>query len=151
MSAIIPVKLVLQRVTGASVSVDEKEITCIDKGLVVLFGAEKGDGEGQADFLAEKTLNLRIFPDENGKMNRSCLDVGGSILVVSQFTLAGDCSRGRRPGFDRAAAPEMARALYGYYVRVLGRSGLPIAMGQFAANMKVSLVNDGPVTFLLER
>ena len=118
---------------------------------MVLFGAEKGDGEGQADFLAEKTLNLRIFPDENGKINRSCLDVGGSILVVSQFTLAGDCSRGRRPGFDRAAAPETARALYEYYACVLGQSGLPIAMGQFAANMKVSLVNDGPVTFLLER
>ncbi|KMP11252.1 D-tyrosyl-tRNA(Tyr) deacylase [Candidatus Nitromaritima sp. SCGC AAA799-C22] len=144
-------KLVLQRVSSASVSVGEQEIACIGKGLLVLFGAEKGDGEAQADFLAEKTLNLRVFPDENGKMNFSCLDIEAEILVVSQFTLAGDCSRGRRPGFDRAADPETARTLYEHYVGILNRSGLPIATGKFAADMKVSLVNDGPVTFLLER
>ena len=144
-------KLVLQRVACASVLVNEKEISSINKGILVLFCAEKGDIEQQADFLAAKTLNLRIFSDHEGKMNFSCLDVEGDILVVSQFTLAGDCSRGRRPGFDRAADPDIARTLYEYYVELLRRSGLKIGLGRFAADMKVHLVNDGPVTFLLER
>ena len=103
------------------------------------------------DYEMSKTLNLRIFPDDNGKMNFSCLEVKGEILVVSQFTLAGDCSRGRRPGFDRAADPNTARTLYEYYVELLSRSGLKIGKGRFAADMQVKLVNDGPVTFLLER
>jgi D-tyrosyl-tRNA(Tyr) deacylase len=145
------VKLILQRVAGASVYVDEKKIANINRGILVLFGVEKGDGEDQTSFLADKTLNLRIFPDDRGKMNFSCVDIGGDILVVSQFTLAGDCSRGRRPGFDRAADPVTARTLYEGYVELLNRSGLKVAMGRFAADMKVQSVNDGPVTFLLER
>ena len=144
-------KLILQRVAGASVYVDEEKIANINRGILVLFGVEKGDGEDQTSFLADKTLNLRIFPDDRGKMNFSCVDIGGDILVVSQFTLAGDCSRGRRPGFDRAADPDTARTLYEGYVELLNRSGLKVAMGRFAADMKVQSVNDGPVTFLLER
>ena len=144
-------KLILQRVACASVYVDEEEIANINRGILVLFGVEKGDGEDQVCFLADKTLNLRIFPDDSGKMNFSCVDIGGDILVVSQITLAGDCSRGRRPGFDRAADPITARTLYEGYVELLNRSGLKIAMGRFAADMKVQSVNDGPVTFLLER
>ena len=143
-------KLILQRVSSAFVFVDEVEVSSISKGILVLFCAEKGDGEGQVDFLADKTLNLRIFDDDRGKMNFSCLDVRGDILVVPQFTLAGDCSRGRRPGFDRAANPSIARTLYEYYVELLNRSGLRVNLGKFAADMKVHLVNDGPVTFLLE-
>ena len=141
-------KLILQRVAGASVYVDEEKIANINRGILVLFGVEKGDGEDQTSFLADKTLNLRIFPDDSGKMNFSCVDIGGDILVVSQFTLAGDCSRGRRPGFDRAADPDTARTLYEGYVELLNRSGLKVAMGRFAADMKVQSVNDGPVTFL---
>ena len=144
-------KLILQRVAGASVYVDEEKIANINRGILVLFGVEKGDGEDQTFFLADKTLNLRIFPDDSGKMNFSCVDIGGDILVVSQFTLAGDCSRGRRPGFDRAADPDTARTLYESYVELLNRSGLKVAMGRFASDMKVQSVNDGPVTFLLER
>ena len=144
-------KLILQRVAGASVYVDEEKIANINRGILVLFGVEKGDGEEQTFFLADKTLNLRIFPDDSGKMNFSCVDIGGDILVVSQFTLAGDCSRGRRPGFDRAADPDTARTLYEGYVELLNRSGLKVTMGRFAADMKVQSVNDGPVTFLLER
>ena len=144
-------KLILQRVSSASVFVDGEELSSINKGVLVLFCAEKGDGESQVDFLADKTLNLRIFSDDKGKMNFSCLDVEGGILVVSQFTLAGDCSRGRRPGFDMAADPDIARTLYEYYIELLSRSGLKISVGRFAADMKLQLVNDGPVTFLLER
>ena len=144
-------KLILQRVAYASVYVDGEKIANINRGVLVLFGVEKGDGEDQTSFLADKTLNLRIFPDDSGKMNFSCVDIGGDILVVSQFTLAGDCSRGRRPGFDRAADPDTARTLYESYVELLNRSGLKVAMGRFAADMKVQSVNDGPVTFLLER
>ena len=144
-------KLILQRVSFASVYVDEEKIANINRGILVLFGVEKGDREDQTFFLADKTLNLRIFPDDSGKMNFSCVDIGGDILVVSQFTLAGDCSRGRRPGFDRAADPDTARTLYESYVELLNRSGLKVAMGRFAADMKVQSVNDGPVTFLLER
>ena len=144
-------KLILQRVAGASVYVDEEKIANINRGILVFFGVEKGDEEDQTSFLADKTLNLRIFPDDRGKMNFSCVDIGGDILVVSQFTLAGDCSRGRRPGFDRVADPDTARALYECYLELLNRSGLKVSTGRFAADMKVQSVNDGPVTFLLER
>ena len=144
-------KLILQRVASASVYVGEEKIANINRGILVLFGVEKGDEKDQTSFLADKTLNLRIFPDDSGKMHFSCVDIGGDILVVSQFTLAGDCSRGRRPGFDRAADPDTARTLYEGYVELLNRSGLKVAMGRFAADMKVQSVNDGPVTFLLER
>ena len=144
-------KLILQRVSSASVFVDEEEISSINKGILVLFCAEKGDSEEQVDFLADKTLNLRIFSDDKGKMNHSCLDARGDILVVSQFTLAGDCSHGRRPSFDRAADPDIAQNLYEYYIELLSRSGLKVSTGRFATDMKIQLVNDGPVTFLLER
>ena len=143
-------KLVLQRVSSASVCVEGKEIAKIGKGLLVLFGVEKGDAISRAYFLADKTVNLRIFPDDAGKMNLSCKDIGGEILVVSQFTLAGDCSKGRRPGFDRAARPEDAETLYLRYISAITETGCKVATGQFAADMKVELVNDGPVTFILD-
>ena len=117
---------------------------------MVLFGAEKGDVFARADYLAEKTVNLRIFPDSAGIMNLSCKDIGGEILVVSQFTLAGDCSKGRRPGFDKAALPKDAETLYLRYVEVLTQSGCRVATGKFGADMQVKLVNDGPVTFILD-
>jgi D-aminoacyl-tRNA deacylase len=143
-------KLVLQRVLSASVCVEGKEIARIEKGLLILFGAEKGDVISRADFLAEKTVNLRIFADDAGKMNLSCKDICGEILVVSQFTLAGDCSKGRRPGFDRAARPEDAETLYLRYIEAITETGCKVATGQFAADMKVELVNNGPVTFILD-
>lgn len=143
-------KLILQRVSGASVLVDGELIASINKGILILFGVEKGDGKEQVSFLVDKTLNLRVFSDENGKMNFSCIDVRGDILVVSQFTLLGDCSRGRRPGFDKVADAVTARDLYEYYVELLCKSGLKVDTGKFGADMKLQLVNDGPVTFLLE-
>jgi len=118
---------------------------------MILFGAEKGDGDEAVNALADKVLNLRIFADDQGKMNRSCIDIEGEILVVSQFTLAGDCSRGRRPGFDNAAAPEDAERLYKNFIKKLVESKLKIQEGQFGADMQVDIVNDGPVTFILER
>jgi len=123
----------------------------IGRGILVLLGVEKRDDEGRADWLAEKIVNLRIFEGEAGKMNRSLADVGGSLLVVSQFTLAGNCDKGRRPSFDTAAPPEEGKRLYEYFVEVVRRLGLPVATGIFQADMQVSLVNDGPVTFILER
>jgi D-tyrosyl-tRNA(Tyr) deacylase len=138
-------------VTRASVRVKGEVIASISQGLLILFGAEKNDDEDKVQFLAEKTLNLRIFSDEKGKMNLSCRDIGGELLVVSQFTLAGDCSKGRRPGFDKAAAPEDARLLYQCFIRQVSQSGLKVATGEFAADMLVELVNEGPVTFTLER
>ncbi len=144
-------KIVLQRVLRSSVSVNDEVVGKIGKGLMILFGAEKGDGDEAVNALAEKVLNLRIFADDEGKMNRSCLDVKGEILVVSQFTLAGDCSRGRRPGFDNAAAPEEAERLYKNFIKKLVVSQLKIQEGRFGADMQVDLVNDGPVTFILER
>ena len=144
-------KIVLQRVLRSSVSVNDEVIGEIGKGLMILFGAEKGDDDEAVNALADKVLNLRIFADDQGKMNRSCLDMQGEILVVSQFTLAGDCSRGRRPGFDNAAAPEEAERLYRNFVTELVESKLKIQEGQFGADMQVALVNDGPVTFILER
>jgi D-tyrosyl-tRNA(Tyr) deacylase len=131
--------------------VNDEVVGEIGKGLMILFGAEKGDGDEAVNALAEKVLNLRIFADDEGKMNRSCLDVKGGVLVVSQFTLAGDCSRGRRPGFDNAAAPEEAERLYKNFIKKLVVSQLKIQEGRFGADMLVDLVNDGPVTFILER
>ena len=143
-------KLILQRVSSASVLVDGEVISSINKGILVLFGVEKGDGKKQVSFLVDKTLNLRVFSDENGKMNFSCIDIRGDILVVSQFTLLGYCSRGRRPGFDKVADPDTARDLYEYYVESLCKSGLKVDTGKFGTDMKLQLVNDGPATFLLE-
>ena len=144
-------KIVLQRVLRSSVTVDDEVVGEIGRGLTILFGAEKEDADAAVDALAEKVLNLRIFADEQGKMNLSCLNVAGEILVVSQFTLAGDCSRGRRPGFDNAAAPEEAERLYKNFVKKLADSRLKIQEGRFGAHMQVDIVNDGPVTFILER
>jgi len=144
-------KIILQRVTRASVAIKGERIAAISKGLLVLFGVEKHDDEEKVIFLAEKTLNLRVFPDGKGKMNLSCMDICGEILVVSQFTLAGDCSKGRRPGFDNAAPPDVAQLLYQKFVQQISKSRLKIATGKFGVDMQVELINDGPVTFLLER
>ena len=144
-------KIILQRVTQASVVIKGERIAAISKGLLVLFGVEKHDDEEKVIFLAEKTLNLRVFPDGKGKMNLSCMDICGEILVVSQFTLAGDCSKGRRPGFDNAAPPDVAQLLYQKFVEQISQSKLKIATGKFGVDMQVELVNDGPVTLILER
>lgn len=144
-------KLVLQRVTRASVSVEGNTIADISKGLLILLGAEKQDDLDKVKFLAEKALNLRIFPDSVGKMNLSCLNISGEVLVVSQFTLAGDCTKGRRPGFDTAAPPEEAELLYQQFVKKISESGVSVVTGKFGADMQVELINDGPVTFILER
>ena len=144
-------KIILQRVTRASVVIKGERIAAISKGLLVLFGVEKHDDEEKVIFLAEKILNLRVFPDGKGKMNLSCIDICGEILVVSQFTLAGDCSKGRRPGFDNAAPPDVAQLLYQKFVQQISKSRLKIATGKFGVDMQVELINDGPVTFTLER
>ena len=144
-------KIVLQRVAQASVRIGGEDIATISRGLLVLFGAEKNDDETKVIFLAEKILNLRIFSDERGKMNLSCLDISGEVLVVSQFTLAGDCSKGRRPGFDNAAPSNEAKILYQKFIHQISKSGLNVNTGEFGADMQVELVNDGPVTFTLER
>ncbi len=147
----LTMKTVIQRVTSASVSIEGVVAGQIGQGILVLLGVEKGDGEAQAGWLVEKIAGLRIFSDHDGKMNRSVLDVAGSLLVVSQFTLAGNCSKGRRPSFDTAAPPDEGERLYDYFVRAARRLGLPVETGVFQADMQVSLVNDGPVTFILER
>jgi D-tyrosyl-tRNA(Tyr) deacylase len=143
-------KAVIQRVGAASVEVDSKTAGQIGKGILVLLGVEKGDKERDAAWLAEKIANLRIFEDENGKMNLSVREIGGELLAVSQFTLAGNCAKGRRPSFDSAAPPEEANRLYEFFVERLRELGLPVETGVFQAMMQVSLVNDGPVTFILE-
>src|SRR5579864_4178711 len=143
-------RAVVQRVTSAQVEVDGSIVGKIDAGLLVLLGVTKTDTAGEAAFLAEKIVNLRIFSDDAGKMNRSLLDTGGALLVVSQFTLYGDCRKGRRPSFDAAAPAEQARALYEHFIEAARRSGLQVETGVFQAHMDVSLVNDGPVTLLVE-
>jgi D-tyrosyl-tRNA(Tyr) deacylase len=143
-------RAILQRVTDASVQVDGEIVGEIGAGLLVLLGVAKTDSVADAEFLATKTLNLRIFADDAGKMNRSVIECGGELLVVSQFTLYGDCSKGRRPGFDAAAPAEQARALYQRFVEAVRQSGARVATGIFQAHMSVSLVNDGPVTFIVE-
>jgi D-tyrosyl-tRNA(Tyr) deacylase len=143
-------RALLQRVTEARVTVDKTVTGEIGAGLLVLLGVSKLDAEADAEFVAQKVLNLRIFEDENGKMNRSILDTGGAMLVVSQFTLYGDCRKGRRPSFDDAAPAEQARALYEYFVEAARRAGLRVETGIFQAHMAVSLVNDGPVTLIVE-
>ncbi len=144
-------KLVVQRVLSSSVAINGEKIAKIGQGLTVLIGIEKGDTENQAVFLVDKITNLRIFGDENGKMNKSCLDIKGEILAVSQFTLAGNCSKGRRPGFDNAAHPKDAENLYNFFVERLCLTGVKVQTGVFAAEMLVDIQNDGPVTFLLEK
>jgi D-tyrosyl-tRNA(Tyr) deacylase len=143
-------RLVVQRVSEAEVRVDGETVGRIGAGMLVLVGAEKGDGDAAAEEAARKVAGLRIFNDENGKMNLDLAAVHGSVLVVSQFTLGADLSRGRRPGFERALAGEEARPLYEKFVRALASRGVPVATGRFGAMMQVSLVNDGPATFILE-
>ena len=143
-------RAVVQRVTGASVQVAGRAVGEIGRGLLVLLGVESGDTAQDAAYLAEKTAGLRIFEDAAGKMNLAVAEVGGAVLIVSQFTLLGDCRKGRRPGFSRAAPPEQANALYEEYAAELRRLGLPVATGVFQASMQVHLVNDGPVTLLLD-
>lgn len=144
-------KAVIQRVGFASVTVDQELVARISHGILVLLGVEKGDDEAKADWLAEKIAGLRIFSDKDGKMNLSVAEAGGELLVVSQFTLAGNCSKGKRPSFDTAAPPDEGKHLYEYFVGAVNRLGLPVQTGIFQADMKVHLVNDGPVTFVLER
>ncbi len=143
-------RAVLQRVTQARVTVDGNITGEIAAGLLVLLGVSKLDGEADAEFLVRKIAHLRIFEDEHGKMNRSLLDAGGALLVVSQFTLYGDCRKGRRPSFDDAAGAGQARALYEHFVALARRDGIRVETGIFQAHMAVSLVNDGPVTLIVE-
>jgi D-tyrosyl-tRNA(Tyr) deacylase len=143
-------RAVIQRVTQASVSVDGQTVGAVGRGLLVLLGVARGDAAGDAAYLADKTAGLRIFEDSAGKMNCSLEEIGGSILVVSQFTLLGDCRKGRRPGFTDAAEPQLADALYNAYVDTLRKRGLVVATGVFQADMQVALVNDGPVTLILD-
>jgi D-tyrosyl-tRNA(Tyr) deacylase len=144
------VRAVVQRVAEASVRVEGRVVGAIAAGLLVLLGVGQGDTDEDAGFLAEKVLNLRIFPDEAGQMNRSVLDTGGEILAVSQFTLYGDARKGRRPSFIDAAPPEAANLLYSSFVSRLRASGLKVEQGVFRSMMDVALVNRGPVTLLLD-
>ena len=143
-------RALVQRVAHASVVVEGETVGEIGPGLLILVCAMQGDGEAEADTLAAKIAKLRIFRDEAGKMNRSVRDTGGSALVVSQFTLAADTSSGNRPGFSTAAAPDEGERLYEYFATRMQAEGVPIAKGRFGADMKVSLLNDGPVTIWLE-
>lgn len=143
-------KLVIQRVRQASVSVDGKRISGIGSGLLVLAGVSHDDTVFDARFLAKKTVKLRIFSDDEGKMNRSVEDMGGEVLAVSQFTLYGDCAKGNRPSFIQAAPPEQGETLFNEYVHALEKLGVSSMTGRFAADMKVELLNDGPVTLILE-
>lgn len=142
---------VLQRVSHAKVEVDGQTVGATAQGLLILLGVAQGDTEAEADKLVKKIANLRIFEDENGKMNLSLLDIGGSALVVSQFTLCADCTHGRRPSFTDSAPPGQANSLYAYFTGALGKQGVKqIETGVFGADMAVSLLNDGPVTIILD-
>ena len=143
-------RAVWQRVSEACVTAGGEEVGRIGRGALVLLGVEQDDTEKDAGFIADKCVNLRLFEDETGRFNRSLLDVGGEILIVSQFTLLGDCRKGRRPSFSRAARPEKARRLYETVIRFISAQGLPVQTGRFQAYMQVSLVNNGPVTVLLD-
>ena len=143
-------KLLIQRVKHASVTIEGKLYSSIDKGILALVGIEKGDTEEVIDKLAKKVVNLRIFPDENDKMNRSLIDVKGEMLIVSQFTLCGDCRKGTRPSFDKSAPPDTAKNLYEQFIKNINEYGIKTGTGVFGAMMDVELINDGPVTFMLE-
>lgn len=143
-------RAVIQRVREAKVEVEASVVGQIGRGLLVYLGVGKDDGEKDAQFMAEKLVNLRIFPDEAGKMNRSVMDIGGGILLISNFTLHGDCRKGRRPSFDAAGLPEPAEALYEKVATLITEQHVPVAKGSFGAYMQVSSVNDGPVNFLLD-
>jgi D-aminoacyl-tRNA deacylase len=143
-------RAVVQRVTESSVTVGNRATGAIGRGLLVLLGVAQGDTPKDADFLSKKIANLRIFEDDAGKMNRSLLEIEGEMLVVSQFTLLGDCRKGRRPSFVQAADPETANQLYEYFVEKARRNGIRVQTGEFRAMMAVSLINDGPVTLIVE-
>lgn len=143
-------RAVVQRVSRASVTVDGRVAGSIGRGLLVLLGVGQGDGAADGDYLADKLAGLRVFPDEAGLMNRSLAEAGGALLVVSQFTLYGDCRRGRRPSYTEAAPPEQAERLYELVCARLRAAGLEVAQGVFRAMMDVELINDGPVTLLLD-
>lgn len=143
-------KVLIQRVKCASVTIDNKLYSKIDKGILALVGIEKGDTIEQVQKMAKKLSGLRIFPDENDKMNRSILDIHGEMLIVSQFTLCGDCKKGTRPSFDKSAAPDIANKLYEDFVKEIQNYGIKTETGVFGAMMDVELINDGPVTFMLE-
>jgi len=143
-------KAVIQRVSQAKVEVDGKTAGEIQNGLLVYVSVGKGDGDKDVQFTADKLINLRIFPDQQDKMNLSVKDVGGSILLVSNFTLHGNCQKGRRPGFDAAAEPKQAENLYEKLISIVRQSGINVQTGIFAAHMHISSINDGPVTFILE-
>ncbi len=143
-------RAVIQRIKSGSVTVDKKQISKIGPGLLVFLGVSHSDTTSDAEYLADKVANLRIFEDQDAKMNRSLIDAGGELLVVSQFTLYGDCRKGRRPSFINAAPPEKAEKLYEYFTEQIKKKGIPAQSGQFRAMMDVSLVNDGPVTLILE-
>lgn len=143
-------RAVIQRVLRATVRVDDKVVGAIGQGFAVLLGVRKEDTRQDADYLVEKVINLRVFPDSTDKMNRSILDIAGSLLVVSQFTVYGSAARGRRPSFDRAAGPEQARELYEYFIESARTRGIPVESGVFQAHMEVELVNYGPVTILCD-
>lgn len=143
-------RAVIQRVLQAEVKVNDQQVGKIDKGLLVYLSVGKEDTLKNAEFMAEKLVNLRIFADEAGKMNRSVLDVAGQMLLVSNFTLHGDCRKGRRPGFDAAAEPALAQQLYQKVIALVAEQGIPVEKGTFGEHMHVSGTNDGPVTFLLD-
>ena len=143
-------RALIQRVSEASVTVDGEVLGEINEGLLILICAMQGDTEAQADKLAAKIAKLRIFKDDEGRMNRSLRDIDGSALVVSQFTLAADTSRGNRPGFSTAASPEDGNRLYEYFASQVAAQGIPVAKGRFGADMKVRLLNDGPVTIWMD-
>jgi D-tyrosyl-tRNA(Tyr) deacylase len=143
-------RALIQRVSKASVSIDGETVGKIGKGIVILLGVTHDDSEKDADYLAEKCVNLRIFEDENGKMNLSTIDVGGSALIVSQFTLYGDTRKGRRPSYTDAALPEKAIPLYEYFIEKVKAVGLEVATGRFGASMNVDIHNQGPVTLMVE-
>jgi D-tyrosyl-tRNA(Tyr) deacylase len=143
-------RAVVQRVKESSVRINQEIVGEIGKGLLVLLGVAKGDSTKDCEYLVNKIVNLRIFEDQHGKMNRSVLEVGGEMLVVSQFTLLGDCRKGRRPSFIQAAQPDQATELYEHFVKIAGDRGISVKTGQFRAMMEVALINDGPVTLILE-
>ncbi|MGD0022514.1 MAG: D-aminoacyl-tRNA deacylase [Smithellaceae bacterium] len=143
-------RAVIQRVDRACVKINHQELSSINEGILVLLGVERGDTEADADYILEKTINLRIFEDNEGKMNRSLLDIGGEMMVVSQFTLLGDCTKGRRPSFVKAEKPGKANDLYEYFVREAQKKVKYLATGKFQEIMQVELVNNGPVTNLLD-
>ncbi len=143
-------RLLIQRVSEANVTIEGSEVGAIGPGLCLFLGVAKDDTEEDSTYLAQKAVDLRIFEDDEGKFNRTLVNVGGEILVVSQFTLYGDCTKGRRPSFSHAAAPEEAERLYRHFVAQLRAKSPKVATGQFQAKMDVSLVNDGPVTFIID-